>query len=92
MAKPMLETSPSPAERDLPYIYNILIAKTEDDVLIVGDVWIVTAVELESGTGGHQDLEVKTESHMRTIKLGSWGASIGICTLQRAFNRSLLDV
>ena len=64
MAKPMLKTSPGPAERDLPYIQwvaqavlpdpslDIVIAKTEDDVFIVGGAWVVTAVKLESGTGG----------------------------------------
>ena len=64
MAKPMLEISPGPAERDLPYIQwviqavlpdsslDIVIAKTEDDVFIVGGAWVVTVVELESSTVG----------------------------------------
>ena len=39
---------------------------------------MVTAVKLESDTGGDQDLDIKIEYW--SIELGSQSASIGICT------------
>ena len=41
----------SPVERDLLYIHNIMIAKTEDDVFIVRGAWVVSTVRLKSDTG-----------------------------------------
>ena len=39
-------------------------------IFLVGDAWVVTVVELESSTGGYQNLEVKTEPQSPTIESG----------------------
>ena len=37
---------------------NIIIGSAVSRLFIVGGAWVVTAVELENGTGGHQNMAV----------------------------------